>query len=380
MAADLNKKVFDKKTLLKLDIFRECFREWFPVFLNISFIRRIYIMDMFAGSGTDSEDNPGSPLVLLDEVKGLESKYCKQAENERRDIRFWFNEAIPSKVELLKTNIGTYFRNCEHNCSLPGCYIKDKIKVTQEKFEDIFRSDQFIQIASNKSFGKFVVLDQYGFREVGDTVFKQLIEFPSMDFIFFISTSAILRFKEHEHVRKHIDSLKIEFDENNPKLSHRQMANYYRKLIPENKEYYIHHFSINKGPNRYGLIFGTGHSYGMEKFLTVCWRKDIYAGESDELINNDWEENTLFGQTETPMKKLIVKEDIQRQILEGNITDNREGLKYALRQGCLGDIYYGAVKELFDRGKISIDGKFNRKTTAVHKFKESEIYKIRVAK
>lgn len=380
MAADINEKAFDEKTLLKLDIFRECFREWFPVFLYNPFINRIYIMDMFAGSGTDSEDNPGSPLILLDEVKGLESKYCEQAENERRNIGFWFNEAISSKAELLKMNIDSYLRNCEQKCSLHVCYIKDKIKVTQEKFEDVFKSDKFIQIASNKSFGKFLVLDQYGFREVGDSVFKQLIEFPSMDFIFFISTSAIRRFKEHAYVKKHIDSTRIEFDENNPKFSHRKMADYYRSLIPSNKEYYIHHFSILKGPNRYGLIFGSGHTYGMEKFLTVCWKKDIYAGESDESIYNDWEEDTLFAHTETPIKKRIVKEEIQMQILEGNITNNREGLKYALRQGCLGDIYYEAVKELLDHGQISIDGKFNRKTTAVHKFRDKDIYKIRVLK
>ena len=92
MAANINDKVFDEKTQLKLDIFRECFREWFPVFLHNPFINRIYIMDMFAGSGTDSEGNPGSPLVLLDEVKGVGANYCKHAEHNKSDVHFWFNE------------------------------------------------------------------------------------------------------------------------------------------------------------------------------------------------------------------------------------------------------------------------------------------------
>lgn len=34
MAKDINKKEFDEATLLKLEIFRECFREWLPVFIH----------------------------------------------------------------------------------------------------------------------------------------------------------------------------------------------------------------------------------------------------------------------------------------------------------------------------------------------------------
>src|SRR5690554_6297789 len=118
MAADINKSTFDDKTLLKLDIFRECFREWFPVFLHNPFIERIYIMDMFAGSGTDIEGNPGSPLILIDEARGQEDKYCKHAEEKRKDIRFWFNEAIPSKVAELNENVGYFMNKCAEDCSL----------------------------------------------------------------------------------------------------------------------------------------------------------------------------------------------------------------------------------------------------------------------
>lgn len=51
---DINNKPFDEGTRLKLDIFRDCFREWFPVFVRNPAISRIYIYDMFAGSGKDS--------------------------------------------------------------------------------------------------------------------------------------------------------------------------------------------------------------------------------------------------------------------------------------------------------------------------------------
>lgn len=377
MTIDINEKAFDEKTLLKLDIFRECFREWFPVFLHNSFVDRIYIMDMFAGSGTDIEGNYGSPLILLDEVKGSEAEYCKHAENGKRDILFWFNEALSSKAELLKTNIDSYISNCEQECSLNDCYIKNRIKVTQEKFEDVFKSDRFIKIASNRSFGKFLVLDQYGFKQVGDEEFKCLIKYQKLDFIFFVTSHAIRRFKNHDNVNKHIKSSDIEFDDN-PKLTHQQIANHYRSLIPEGVEYYVHHFSIIKGANRYGLIFGSGHTLGMEKFLTTCWKKDPYAGESDEMINSDYEYGTLFAGTEPLKKKEQVKNIVKKNILEGTVYDNISGLKLVLQHGCLGDVYLDAVNELKTNELIEIDGNFNEHVRLIHKIKRDKIYRIKV--
>lgn len=34
MAKDINKKEFTEETKLKLEIFQECFREWYPVFIH----------------------------------------------------------------------------------------------------------------------------------------------------------------------------------------------------------------------------------------------------------------------------------------------------------------------------------------------------------
>ena len=58
MAKNINKDPFDEATQLKLEIFRECFREWLPVFIHNPTIEKIYSYDFFAGSGTDSEGNP----------------------------------------------------------------------------------------------------------------------------------------------------------------------------------------------------------------------------------------------------------------------------------------------------------------------------------
>lgn len=377
MTVDINSRAFDDKTLLKLDIFRDCFVEWFPVFLNNPYVNRIYIMDLFAGSGGDAKGNLGSPLLLLDEVKGADAGYCKQAENNRKVIKFWFNELDTDKVKKLKKNVDDFITRCEKECSLDNCYFRDKILITGDRFEDIFNSGEFRTIASRRDYGKFLVLDQYGFKEIGDEEFKQLITYPKLDFIFFITSHVIRRFKQNSRVVKYIDSTGIDFDDD-PKKIHSCIADHYRSLIPAGMEYYIHHFSIMKGPNRYGLIFGSGHTYGMEKFLDVCWRKDIYAGESDEIINNDWTEGMLFSGVEPPNKIREVKKDVQQQILNGNITDNVMGLKYTLKRGCLGNVYFDAVEELKDNEKILIEGNFNRKKKGIHTIKGKDVYRIKV--
>ena len=70
MAEDINKKEFTEETKLKLEIFQECFREWYPVFIHHKSIHTVLIYDMFAGSGMDAKGNWGSPLILLNEAKG----------------------------------------------------------------------------------------------------------------------------------------------------------------------------------------------------------------------------------------------------------------------------------------------------------------------
>jgi len=44
MAKNMHKKSFSEETKLKLDIFRECFREWFPVFVHQTFWSKLYIL------------------------------------------------------------------------------------------------------------------------------------------------------------------------------------------------------------------------------------------------------------------------------------------------------------------------------------------------
>jgi three-Cys-motif partner protein len=373
MPKDINKEPFDEATKLKLEIFGECFREWLPVFIHNPSIERIYIYDFFAGSGTDSEGTPGSPLILLKEAKGKNCIVCHSV--GEKQIIFGFNELLDDKNKELKNSIDSYISECiKQNCKKSECQYKHH--VGKFDFKEAFNGERFKTILKNKKYAKFILLDQYGFKQVDEIIFKELVNSPKTDFIFFIASSFIDRFKEHPNTKKYIDTSKIDFDNCKPKERHKVIAKYFKTLI-NHKDYYLHHFTIKKGSNHYGLIFGSSHTLGMEKFLKVCWKKDTLSGESNDNSHNDFLEGTLFHNPETSNKKEEVKVKIISKIMNGEITDNLAGFKYTISELCLPILFTQVVKELEKSGKIQRVGDKNYASVGIH---EAKKYTIEILK
>lgn len=371
MAKNINKNVYSDETLLKLDIFRECFREWFPVFLHNSNISKIFIYDFFAGSGTDIEGTFGSPLILLEEARGDKNQHCEYFRENKQKIAFAFNEVQKRKVKSLESKVIDFFDQCKKTCiaSTECPYIKN-CHFRHQDFKELFLNENFRKALSNPKFGKFILLDQYGFKQVNEDVFTLLSNSPKTDFIFFITSSSIKRFHEHEVVRRYLKDRKINFDRTKPKECHRIIAQYFKSFLPETKEYYIHHFTILNRTNYYGLIFGTGHSLGMEKFLKVCWKHDPFAGESNCNMYDDFEQGTLFHSIEETNKKEIITNKLRDKILTGDISNNISALKFVLKEGGRLSLFLDLIQLLIKSGQIEIIGVFNKKISNIHHIKE----------
>ena len=364
---DINNKPFDEGTLLKLDIFRDCFREWFPVFVHNPAISHIFIYDMFAGSGKDSIGMDGSPLILLNEARGTEKQHCRALSNSQsKRVYFGFNEFDFNKRTALETLLRNNQSLCQKNC-LQECPYTNSLFFQSEDFKKLFLNVNFRRVLANPKFAKFVLLDQYGFKQIDEDVFVELVNSPTTDFIFFIASSFIRRFQTLPAVTKYFRENQIRFDEAKPKECHRVIAEYYKSLVPSDKEYYIHAFTIQKGKNYYGLVFGTNHSLGMEKFVKVCWKYDSMSGDSNCNIDEDYLPGTLFFDQENSNKKSMVKEQLERLILGGSITTNIEGLKYALTHGCEPKLFVEVITKLKKDQRISIEGKFNRQSSNIHR-------------
>jgi three-Cys-motif partner protein len=358
---NINAKPFDQGTLLKLDIFSSCFKAWLPVFLYDKYTSAVHIFDLFAGSGTDSEGTYGSPLRLLAEARGEKRKNCL---NANKSISFTFGESLKGKYLELDENVKTAMNNCVQQNGCNKCVYD--YAVIQAEFHEVFSDSSIKRVFENRDIGKFVLLDQNGFREVDDKVFLQLISYPKTDFIFFISSSFIKRFKTHPNTLAYIETDRIEFDGREPRECHRVIADYFRKLIPAGKSYYIHHFTIQKGSNYYGLIFGTSHTYGMEKFLQVCWGIDPLSGEANFNIDNNFGPGSLFYKEGDSNKLDKVRNQIKSCILSGQIKDNTTGLLEALKAGCEPKIFTEVVKELEKQKMIYRRGNVNNQSTRIH--------------
>lgn len=212
-------KPFDESTKLKLDIFGECFREWLPVFLNTRTIQQVFVFDFFAGSGTDINGVKGSPLILLEEAKGEDRNYCSKLDKK---FEFIFTEKNMANYRELNRNVDNFVMKCINKNQCENCVYE--IKVKQNEFGSAFSDSETQKIFANRKIGKFVLLDQYGFKEIDENVFLQLVNSPKTDFIFFISSSYIKRFKDHPTTKLYIDTTKMKFEESQPKECHRIIA------------------------------------------------------------------------------------------------------------------------------------------------------------
>ncbi len=92
-------------------------------------VDNLYIFDFFAGSGTDSDGEYGSPLILLNEAKKFCEKIYRKANN--KSISFIFNEKSKNKFDELEGNIDDFITNCRnHHCNKEyfdkGCFFNIK--------------------------------------------------------------------------------------------------------------------------------------------------------------------------------------------------------------------------------------------------------------
>lgn len=380
---DIHKHAFDEGTKAKLELLRLYIRGWLPVFISDS--RNIYskieIYDFFAGEGQDSIDTPGSPLIILNEVK----TYCADLVRKKIQLRILFNDAKKTKYLkldesktsfLIKCSENKKFGFCKNENGLPKCPFD--IALENSDFTLLFNSLKST-FKSNPTIPRFMFIDQYGIKQVTQTVFKDLISLAKTDFLFFISSSYLRRFKELPEFKKYIDDNKIDFAETKPTQCHRVVFQYFKKLV-DKESYFLGQFSIKKGPNVYGLIFGSNSHLGMRKFLDVAWKMDSYTGEANHDIDDDpirsGQLSLDFDSTANKIKKLY--------FYEQNLLDflripklNNEVYVYSLEQGINIPKTNEILKRLEKEGFLLIEGKDRQKGAFYLDYNPDKQIKIR---
>jgi len=354
-------KAFDEGTQSKLAIFTSYIRNWLPVFLSQQGqFNELIICDFFAGAGRDENGLLGSPLIIIEEL----ITYGELIKKNKKRIKLILNEKCKPHFCSLEKEVNRYN---ELPC-IVDLYNRDFINLFDELYP---------KLLSNKRAAKLIFIDQYGIKQVTNEIFSQLIQLSTCDLLFFTSSSFISRFGTTESFRKYFPSGTIDFTKISSYHAHRLMADYYRQIIPVRMEYYIAPFSIRKGVNIYGIIFGSHHTFGMEKFLEVCWNIDPSTGEANFDIDNDRinpDYPSLFEEFNIPNKIQLLERDLSKRLLPNSEHCLKDILVYYLNQGFLPKQVKAAIKKVSDDKRIIVEG--FEKISRIHKLSDQEMIRI----
>lgn len=340
--ADLYREGFDTATKIKLHILKEYIKEWLPVFLKKNrYWNDVFVYDFFAGEGYDDNGNPGSPIIMLDELKNYQDIIIQ----EKINLNVCFNDIIEEKIKKLEEKVGN---------DLPF-----NIRYKNSDFTKLFNEIYPKMVKGNNGrLPRFMFLDQYGIKYVTPAVFEKLTTLDRTDFIFFISSSFLQRFAEQEEFQRYLKINKKEFDDKKPYQCHRVIFEYYQSLLPS-KEYYLAPFSLKKDKgNVYGLIFGSNNALGIEKFMNICWKMDGRTGEANFNIDDDLVEGStldLFDPDPRPKKLKSFERYLEKLIEDNEITNLLDLYRNTYNFGCLPKHANSLLKELAKKGRVKKD-------------------------
>jgi three-Cys-motif partner protein len=324
-ARDLHNKPFDEGTKTKLEIYRSYVRGWLQVFLHAGAFRGkpLQFFDFFCGPGEDSKGEPGSPLILISELVAERNKIKERG----HEIRIFFNDQDVAKIDNLK-----------HICA-------KKLLPWHPRFESLDFAEAFKKVQRKIGEGpSLVFIDQNGLKHITRDVFNLLTQARTTDFIFFTASSAKWRFGE-------LLAPEIQLPENVSYTDvHRLLADKYREWAP--KGMFIGHFSIKKKANIYGLVFGSHHWRGMQKFLQIAWKLDRACGEADYEMEADTLQAEMdFDQGKTKFKKRKVEkfqEMLPEQIRADALKTDKDVFLHCLTNGFLPRVAKGVYMCLRD--------------------------------
>jgi three-Cys-motif partner protein len=337
---DFHEKPYDDGTLAKLRIFELYAQEWIPVFVSKPnpHFKAVHIFDFFCGPGTDSQGVNGSPLRILAQLRDYHAKGV--AGWSKVGIFVHLFDADQVKIDKLQSFLQL------PEWQIPGV----QVDCRSLAFQDALVEHQSLLLDANVA--KLLLIDQFGVQEVSAQVFAQLISFPIADFIFFLTSSTLNRFRNDPAIEQKIGPLEDSYD------VHREAVNYYRKLIPAHETVFLGSFSIKKVRNIYGLIFGSHHPLGIDKFLRVAWVEDGIAGEANfdiERVNIRPEEGILPLDIMRPNKVRQFEQDLEAELRRGAMPSEADVVRFCLEAGMTCSHSAPVLQKLKAEGIIALD-------------------------
>ena len=341
---DHHRHPYDEGTITKLDLFEKYAEEWLPTMVMGGY-PNLYIFDFFAGTGKDSAGVPGSSLRLLRQIERQQGNIFQKGTH----IHLMLNEYDKGKFELLKKHCQEFIAE---NAALSRMNLD--IDYRNSDFETLF-SEKLEQMKKNPS---LVYFDQNGVKFLSDQYLSELAKMNTTDFMYFISSSYVLRFGDTEQFQSSI-KIDLERAKKNPyKHIHRSILKQLRERIPAGSHLRLYPFTIKKNTNIYGVIFGATHPRAIDKFMRTAWKMNSINGEANFDIDDETNlcHPTLFDEGK-PTKIESFQTALRRFVLAGRLTNNKEVYVFTLRAGHIPEHASDEIKKMKKEGHITYDAK-----------------------
>lgn len=346
---DLHSEPFDETTITKLEIFEDYAEAWIPTFVMQPGIDEIHVFDFFSGPGFDKNEVAGSPIRLLTKI----NSYLGLFLSTKTKIVLHLNEFEPGKAKQEKFVL--LKQNCDEFLTANP---KLRYFVTVEYYNEDAETLFFKLLPKIKKYPSLVYLDQNGVKFISKQFIQELEKLTSVDFIYFVSSSYFWRLGGTEEFKRVLDFDMDELKKGEYRNIHRTVIGALKKELPANTTLKMFPFSLKKGSNIYGIIFGAKHFRAVDKFLDVAWKRNATNGEADFDIDEDEKKNQLDifeGRKMTKVEKF--KTDVEGLVLSGELKNNSETLIYTYEAGHIPVHASEVVKTLKKAGKISYEGK-----------------------
>ncbi len=322
MKNDFHDVPFSESTKVKLALFKGYFTEWLPTFLH----RRpqpskINVVDFFSGPGEDVEHAPGSPQLILEQMRIFKN----QMGAWKGKLHVLFNDSHRSKVEKLRELLDRRFSDVLS-------YVD--VEIRNEEFEDLF--DELRPKFAETDAANLLFVDQSGLSEMPIKTFLSIVALDRTDLLFFISSSTVVRFHDLEEIKRLLPIPEGLIHTTEYCRIHKLVRAYYQSQVPAGREYYMSDFSLKKDANIYGVIFGSNHLRGLDKFVRTCWKLDEKTGQANyDIDRENIDDSVPYLIQPVPKKVSLYQDALALLIKNGTLHSNRDVIVHYLTNGML---------------------------------------------
>lgn len=348
------KEIMYPHSQAKLSYYQSYLSRYLPILRLADFTERIFIFDVFCGTGIYDDGTKGSPVLAFEAIK---NSHYKHKDKSLTPVSLCVNDLDSNKIKGVEEYISK--KNKEKYCAL-GFYNKD----ASEFLNDIISCLQEQTTTSRN----LVLIDPYGYKNIKKEDIGKLLSKRNTEIILFLPISNIYRFSGKvvndddrcvEALRDFIYSFFP--DENHPirnskASSEKDFIEHIRTALNFDDEYYSTSFYLQRdNRGHYFAMFSiTPNLKGLEKIVEVKWALNDETGEGFELpkpvslFDDEFKQKAKEDQF-NKLKGLVVD-----FISSKDSVNNNELYEFTLKNMFLSKHCNDVLKHLQLNGKISV--------------------------